>query len=316
MKKINQKQNFTSLNSTASSIDPFEQMDQQDIKNKLTHIDYVLKQEKIDMDQLRKLCISKHGLVNDEIRRIVWPILLNTENLAEFKYECCNNQSMNSTEDKKDYLSLKDQTEWKTWIKNEKQHRDYDQIDKDIRRSLNSFNVCKSYSKTTKKHNREQLSQIIQAILIKNPELYYYQGLHDFVSVLYLTLGQNLGFYCADIASRFLIRDYMLQSFETGIFPLLNLMLKLLRLADEEVFEIIEQGIFGIPTFAISWVLTWFSHDIENFPQIQRAFDACLAQHPLYPIYLGVATILQFKDMLIDQFDEDDPQTSVHYTAK
>ena len=34
---------------------------------------------KLDIEKLRMLCVSKHGLVNSEIRKIVWPILLNAE---------------------------------------------------------------------------------------------------------------------------------------------------------------------------------------------------------------------------------------------
>ena len=39
--------------------------------------------DKIDLQKLRDLCVSPHGLVNDEIRRIVWPILLNANVLKE-----------------------------------------------------------------------------------------------------------------------------------------------------------------------------------------------------------------------------------------
>jgi len=60
-----------------------------------------------------------------------------------------------------------------------------------------------------------------------------------------LTLGENLGFYCAEAASRFLIKDFMLESFETGIIPALNLLMKLLQKVDEEVYEMIESGSFG-----------------------------------------------------------------------
>lgn len=35
--------------------------------------------DKINIAKLRELCISKHGLVTDELRRKVWPILLNFE---------------------------------------------------------------------------------------------------------------------------------------------------------------------------------------------------------------------------------------------
>jgi hypothetical protein len=45
-------------------------------------------------------------------------------------------------------------------------------------------------------------------------------------------LGENLGFYCADAASRFLIRDYMLENFDPGVIPALKLMMKILQRAD------------------------------------------------------------------------------------
>jgi len=31
------------------------------------------------MDELRAECLTRHGLVNDEIRKKVWPILLNLD---------------------------------------------------------------------------------------------------------------------------------------------------------------------------------------------------------------------------------------------
>ena len=128
-----------------------------------------------------------------------------------------------------------------------------------------------------RKLKREQLTNIIHAILVKNPHLYYYQGYHDFVSVFLLSLGENLGFYCADAASRFLIKDYMLESFEPGIIPALNLIMKLLKAVDEDIYSMIEQGSFGQPTFTLSWVLTWYSHDILSFNQVKRIFDVCLS---------------------------------------
>lgn len=74
----------------------------------------------------------------------------------------------------------------------------------------------------------------------------------------------------------------------------------------------VENGMFGQPTFTLSWILTWYSHDIDNFIQVQRVFDACLAQHPLYVVYMSVATILLNKNKLIEEYDEDDPQTSLY----
>ena len=153
---------------------------------------------------------------------------------------------------------------------------------------------------------------MIHAILVKNSNLYYYQGFHDFVSVFFLTLGENLGFYCADAASRFFIKDCMLESFEHGIIPALNLIMKLLKEVDLDVYNMIESGSFGQPTFTLSWVLTWYSHDILFFNQVQRVFDACLSQHPMFTLYMAVATIMHNRERLEELYDEDDPQTSLY----
>ncbi len=42
---------------------------------------YNKKNKKINLQELRDLCLSKHGLINDDIRRRAWPILLNIEQI-------------------------------------------------------------------------------------------------------------------------------------------------------------------------------------------------------------------------------------------
>ena len=88
---------------------------------------------------------------------------------------------------------------------------------------------------------------------------------------------------------------------------MLNLLMKLLKESDEEVYEMIEAGSYGQPTFCISWILTWFAHDIEGFNHVKRIYDACLSQHPLFPLYLAVATMIYNRERLYANFDEDDP---------
>jgi hypothetical protein len=87
------------------------------------------------------------------------------------------------------------------------------------------------------------------------------------VSVFLLTLGENLGFYCAEAAAKFLIRDYMLETFEFGVKPALNLVSKLISKVDVELYEKIELA-GELPTFTLSWILTWYSHDISYFASV------------------------------------------------
>ena len=41
--------------------------------------------------------------------------------------------------------------------------------------------------------------------------------------------------------------------------------------------------------FALSWLITWFAHVINDPDSIFRLFDFFLGTHPLMPIYLGAA---------------------------
>ena len=51
------------------------------------------------------------------------------------------------------------------------------------------------------------------------------------------------------------------------------------------------------PYFAISWVITWFAHNVDS-GMVPRLFDLFLASHPLMPLYLYVAGVLQARAAL------------------
>ena len=129
--KVNDSMMSTKSAFSHSDISPFEiEMSERlkkihDIYKVLTPQKYKKgSDDKINISILRSLCKTKHGLVNEEIRRKVWPLLLNVD------------------------LSLRDDTSWTKYAK--QKHGDSDQIAKDINRSLNTFDTCKKMSKTIK----------------------------------------------------------------------------------------------------------------------------------------------------------------------
>ena len=75
------------------------------------------------VEELRNLAISKHGLINDQLRKNVWPILLNVE--AHVRAERLENPE--------EELQLKSDTEWKKYIK---EYADKRQVEVDVARSL------------------------------------------------------------------------------------------------------------------------------------------------------------------------------------
>lgn len=102
-------------------------------KQKMKHLLNQIKatESKIDIDWLRQMCVTKHGLINDDIRRQLWPILLNAEVITG-----------------KTIQELKEDTSWKQFSR--VKHRDSDQIAKDVARSMNFFNECKRWRKEQK----------------------------------------------------------------------------------------------------------------------------------------------------------------------
>ncbi|ELT96632.1 hypothetical protein CAPTEDRAFT_107099 [Capitella teleta] len=51
--------------------------------------------------------------------------------------------------------------------------------------------------------------------------------------------------------------------------------------------------------FSLSWLMTWFSHVLNNFKDILRLYDFFLASHPYMPIYLAAATVLHRENEIL-----------------
>ena len=45
------------------------------------------------------------------------------------------------------------------------------------------------------------------------------------------------------------------------------------------------------PFYALSWLITWFSHNLTGLAQTARLFDLFLATHPLMPLYFACVVI-------------------------
>lgn len=56
-----------------------------------------------------------------------------------------------------------------------------------------------------------------------------------------------------------------------------------------------------LPYYCLSWVITWCSHDIDDFSIIPRLFDLFLSSNPLMPVYFAAAIVLSHKQELLEQ---------------
>ncbi|EEB09716.1 GTPase activating protein Gyp10 [Schizosaccharomyces japonicus yFS275] len=137
---------------------------------------------------------------------------------------------------------------------------------------------------------RSRLSKVFDIIFKTHPALCYYQGLHDIAQVLLLTLSFSHALRLLEHLIFFRLRDFLLPSLEPTLHQL-ELMMHIIKLRDPELSsELVKLGVQNY--FALSWLITWFSHDIEDFGAICRLFDFFIATHPLTVVYACAQLVL------------------------
>ena len=140
--------------------------------------------------------------------------------------------------------------------------------------------------------------------------LHYYQGYHDVACIFLSTLGGTSAHRVAggtvgapqaglDLAAAVLLRvsqshfrDCMRPNFASLQTAMRLTMLPLIAATDPAVHDYLQQADHTEPFFAISWVLTWFAHDIRDTGTVKRLFDAFLVSHALLPLYMAVAMVV------------------------
>ncbi|KAI0765779.1 hypothetical protein BC629DRAFT_1540310 [Irpex lacteus] len=136
---------------------------------------------------------------------------------------------------------------------------------------------------------QRELNELIVKVFRKRRRLSYFQGYHDIVAVLFLTLPQELQLPCVEKLSLHRVRDSMGASLEP-VVGLLRVLQHVLKLADPGYAELLEQNA-PLPYFALSNLLTLFSHDMPTLSLIQHVFDHLLSAVSFVAYLLTVAFI-------------------------
>ncbi|KAJ4479923.1 rab-GTPase-TBC domain-containing protein [Lentinula aciculospora] len=151
--------------------------------------------------------------------------------------------------------------------------------------------------------HQESLNKLLVSLFRRHPSLSYFQGYHDIITVLFLTLPPSLQFPCAEKISLHRTRDAMGNGLEP-ILGLLRFLAKLIAAVDAEFAKLLKRAA-PLPYFALSNLLTMFAHDVPTLPLIQHVFDYLLARPPIALVYLTAAVILARRDELV-ALDEDE----------
>ncbi|KAI9892869.1 MAG: hypothetical protein M1814_001028 [Vezdaea aestivalis] len=223
-----------------------------------------------DVSALRLL--ARQGLENDEARRIAWPILLGKLSADLFQ----------------DWRSLP-------------RHRDEDQVKLDVDRSFIYY--PRNQSSKDLSRRKEELSNLITQVLRQNRFLCYFQGYHDICQVFLLVLGPEAAASAVTRLSIFRIRDFMLPSMNPSLFHL-RLLPELIYLADQKLALHLS---LTQPFFALAATITLYAHEIQEYGDIARLFDAFLSRAAIFPVYLFAQIVLTRRDELLE-YPADEPE--------
>ncbi|NP_001086954.1 TBC1 domain family, member 20, gene 2 L homeolog [Xenopus laevis] len=230
-------------------------------KQKSLHIHKALTSDPVDIDVLRGAAQTDGGLLSQEIRRKVWPKLL----------------SLNVF-----HLPPKPGR----WVRCN--HRDYNQVQMDVRRSLKRFPA--GMSDAERSVLLEQLTDMILYVLQSHPDLHYYQGFHDIAVTLLLTVGLRLGTGMLSTLSTHHLRDFMDPTMDRTKH-ILNYLMPLIQSENSELHKFLLRSEVGC-IFALSWLITWYSHVLTDYQHVLRLYDFFLATHPLMPVYCAAQMVL------------------------
>ncbi len=145
--------------------------------------------------RLKDLAVSEYGLVTDDLRKKVWPRLLNID-LVETS------------------VSLADEEV--------EANKNYHQVLMDVNRSLKRFPP--GISDEVRPELQDQLTRLIIRVLAKHPDLHYYQGYHDVAITFLLVVGEEMAFHILEkLSNGPWLREFMYPTMENTTF-LLNFM--------------------------------------------------------------------------------------------
>lgn len=272
--------------------------------------------------ELRKQLKSPQGLINNELRSKIWPLLLGVDKEAARSY---------NGEAEEGYLGLMLRSPETAQVFDEINlnglpiHRDEEQVMVDIKRS---YNILKHEQLPSQLHGesftaifsdsdirvlKKQLHKLIVSVLRKYPLLNYYQGYHDIASIVLLICRQQtsgsdftddeLAFKVLENITLFHLRDFMISDMSLTVNHL-RLVPYLLEKVDFEFFLILKsasnsylcsQGLYYEYDFypGLSAILTFYSHDWSNLEQLLTFWDFLLGYNSvLINVYFYVALLL------------------------
>lgn len=214
---------------------------------------------------LRKLAAIR-GLVTHGLRSRVWPLLLGTHEQSH------------------------DQDRYEALLSTP--HKDTHVVEVDMERSLWAW--TEGWTDDARAERRAALKRVLDATVAGNSEdIFYYQGLHDVAAVLLFVAGEAAAYRMLSRLAACHLRDCTRPTLQAAV-EVLGMLYPILQAADPGLHSFLmslDEPALQVPYFALSWHMTWFSHDVASLEQCARLFDLFIASHPLMPLYVAAVAL-------------------------
>uniref|UniRef100_A0A182JIW8 Uncharacterized protein n=1 Tax=Anopheles atroparvus TaxID=41427 RepID=A0A182JIW8_ANOAO len=141
-------------------------------KLKRIKIENALDDPKTPLETWKQFAKSEYGLINDDLRRKIWPLLVGVD---------------------------PQQVDPAPSLEELNKHPEYNQVVLDVNRSLKRFPPGIPYEQRVAL--QDQLTVLILRVIMKYPHLKYYQGYHDVAITFLLVVGEEVAFHVMEILS-------------------------------------------------------------------------------------------------------------------
>lgn len=297
-----------SISAESLLMTPSEEKDEILLKEKV--LEYALDQRNLTL--VAQLGKSEHGFIQSSLRAKCWYFLLK----SQYKINSKEIKEVNSNESEI--------------------HMDENQVHLDTERSFTDIK-----EKRVKDVLKQVLQYIILKVLRKYPELHYYQGYHDVISVFVLVFVGNriltdekispsnildmdsnwifsiiteeeekYLFVSVEAFTLLYLRDFMMDSLDFSIDQL-SIIPRLVKTQDPILYKKLRLDKVE-PVFAISSILTIFSHEIRPGPTdyssdyLFEIFDLIIStQNMKISLIMYAQLIIDNRNIFLKEYDEN-----------
>ena len=235
-----------------------------------------------DYQTIREFAISKGGFMTMEFRRELYKKILcyNENNISTKKY-------FNTIWINKNKLSLYNRNEFLFQFLRPNKTRDVIKVDIE-RSNINTLFPLDSYPEINKKLKGDAENCLNYLITFNKGEFNYYQGYHDILMIFFYLYPGNFYLYTLlyQRFSEFLLKENLLLHDKNGIKGYsFNNSLKLFKFILSKInkitFDDINKFSNGECTYLLSYIITYFMHNISNIFLQMRLIDFFIVSHPL-----------------------------------